>query len=167
MPKKISVSVKESISELEGLLKKVKSERARGRIKALLLLKKEKVSYQLELARKIGFTEKTVREWLKRYEREGLASCIKIRVGGNGKSTITDEARLIIAEKLNDAHTNITSYTELLEVLKEEYQFDIKYKTLYGFCRRHHQSKLKVARKSHYKKDEQALEAFKKTTPLS
>ena len=63
MPKKISINIIESEQELQLLLNKTNTDRVRGRLKALLLLKKGKVSYQNELARKIGFTEKTVREW--------------------------------------------------------------------------------------------------------
>ena len=64
IPKKIQISVTESEKELFLLLTKTTTERLRGRIKALLLLKQSKVYYQSQLATKLGFTEKTIREWL-------------------------------------------------------------------------------------------------------
>ena len=61
MPKKIQITIKESEKELRLLLSKTTTERVRGRVKALLLLKQNKVNYQNQIAVKVGFTEKTVR----------------------------------------------------------------------------------------------------------
>ena len=88
MPKKIQISVLESEKELRLLLAKKTTERVRGRVKALLLLKQGKVHYQSQLATKLGFTEKTIREWLKLYRSEGLSSLITVRVGGNRDSAL-------------------------------------------------------------------------------
>ena len=68
MPKKIHLSILESEQDLRLLLTKNTTDRVRGRIKALLLLKQGKVEYQSHLANKLGFTEKTIREWLKLYQ---------------------------------------------------------------------------------------------------
>jgi hypothetical protein len=43
----------------------------------------------------------------------------------------------------------------------------VKYKTLYSYVRLNFDTKIKVARKSHVKKDEQAVEDFKKTSVKS
>jgi len=53
----------------------------------------------------------------------------------------------------------ITSYVELKHILEEELGEEILYDALYSHCRRKYKSKLKVAIKSHYKKDQNA-EAF-------
>ncbi len=74
MPKKIQITVLESEQELRLLLIKTTTDRIRGRIKALLLLKQNKVDYQSQLASKLGSTEKTIRECLKLYESAGLSS---------------------------------------------------------------------------------------------
>ena len=68
IPKKISLPILESEKELQKLLKKSRTDRVRGRLKALLLIKKGKVSYQSELSAKLGFTEKKIREWLRLYK---------------------------------------------------------------------------------------------------
>jgi len=164
MPKKISVLVLESEKELQLLLNKSTTDRVRGRLKALLLLKKGTISYQSELAAKLGFNEKTIRDWLKHYEKEGLSNFLKIRVGGNRKSVLTQEIILFLEEQLNNPQTTITSYVELQQLICETFKEDINYKTLYNYCTRVFKSKLKVSRKSHYKKDDQAIEVFKKTT---
>ena len=164
MPTKITTTVLESDKELELLLNKNTTDRVRGRLKTLLLLKKGKASYKSELAIKLGFTEKTIREWLKLYETEGLSSLLKIRVGGNHASVLSSKAKIFLEEQLNNPQTTITSYVELQQLLYDTLGEQVNYKTLYGYCTRVFNSKLKVSRKSHYKKDEQAVEVFKKTT---
>lgn len=163
MPKKIQISVLESEKALRLLLSKSTTDRIRGRIKALLLIKQGKIHYQSQLASKLGFTEKTIREWLKRYQSEGLSSLMTVGVGGNRNSTIPKEALVFIEEQLNNPQTTITSYIELQQLIEDTFGEFVNYKTLHGYCNRVFKSKLKVSRKSHYKKDEQAIEAFKKT----
>jgi len=92
-----------------------------------LLLKKEKVSYQLEISRKLGFTEKTVREWFKIYNEGGINSLLEMTVGGNRESLISEEIKSIISEKLNDILTTITSNVELQVLLERENNFNVKY----------------------------------------
>lgn len=164
MPKKINISVKESEKELRLLLTKTTTDRVRGRIKALLLLKQNKVHYQSQLATKLGFTEKTIREWLKLYESEGLTSLLTVRVGGNRDSVLSKKVLQFIETQLNNPQTTITSYVELQQLIEDTLGETINYKTLNGYCNRVYKSKLKVSRKSHYKQDSQAIEAFKKTT---
>lgn len=164
MPKKISVQVLESIKELELQLNKVTTSRVRGRLKTLLLLKKGKACYHSELASKLSFTEKTIREWLKLYEKQGLSSLLQVKVGGNHPSVLSLAAKTFLEEQLNNAQTTITSYVELQQLLYDKVGEQVNYKTLYGYCTRVFKSKLKVSRKSHCNKDNQAIEAFKKTT---
>ena len=162
MPKKISLPILESEKELQKLLNKSRTDRVRGRLKALLLIKKGKVSYQSDLSAKLGFTEKTIREWLKSYKSQGLSSFIEIRVGGNRASVLSPEIIDFIKVHLNNEQTTITSYVELQQLIYDSFGEDINYQTLYGYCNRVFKSKLKVSRKSHYKKDDKAIEAFKK-----
>ena len=164
MPKKIHLSILESEHDLRLLLTRSTTDRVRGRIKALLLLKQGKVEYQSHLASKLGFTEKTIREWLKLYQSKGLSSLIKVRVGGNRVSTIPKKIIVFIEEQLNNPQTTITSYVELQQLIEDTFGESINYKTLHGYCNRVFKSKLKVSRKSHYKQDDRAIEAFKKTT---
>lgn len=164
MPKKIDITVVESEKELRLLLSKATSDRLRGRIKALLLLKKGEVVFQSHLASKLGFTEKTIREWLKLYASEGLSSLIKIRVGGNRDSIMSEQVLDFIEHQLKNVQTTITSYVELQQLIQDAFDEQVNYKTLHGYCRRVFKSKLKVSRKSHYKQDDLAIAAFKKTS---
>lgn len=55
MPKKITIQIQESEKELRLLLNKTTTDRLRGLLKALILIKSDKVDYQSELASKLGF----------------------------------------------------------------------------------------------------------------
>ena len=162
MPKKISITVSESLNQLRVLLLKAQSDRERGRLKVLILLKQGKAIYQNQLARKLGFTEKTIREWLKVYNEHGLSELITIKAGGNNTRVIFHQAINFIASQLTNAQTTITSYVELQGLIEAQLCEIIDYGTLYAHCRRKHKSKLKVSRKSHYKKDPKAEAVFKK-----
>ncbi len=58
----------------------------------------------------------------------------------------------------------MSSPKELLTWVEAEFNKTIKYNTLLKYTTRHFGSKVKVARKSHVKKDEEAVNAFKKTS---
>ena len=126
-------------------------------------MKQCKVVYQSQLAHKLGFTEKTVREWLKTYNERGLSDLITINVGGNNTRVISHNAIDFIATQLTNPQTSITSYVELQGLIEANLNENIEYGTLYAHCRRKYKSKLKVSRKSHYKKDPKAEAVFKKS----
>ena len=66
--------------------------------------------------------------------------------------------------KLNDPKNGIQGYTELLEWVKSDLLKDVKYITLLKYAQRKFGTKVKVARKSHVKKDDTLANNFKKTS---
>lgn len=162
MPKKISIEIVESVDFLEKSYAKTKEPLKRDRIKTLLFIKKGQSFYQGDIAKKLGRTEKTVRTWLQAYCQKGFSGLLEVHSGGNNTRTISEKMLTLIDKKLNDPNTTITSYIELKNILEEELLENIEYGALYSHCRRKYKSKLKVARKSHYKKDENAGAFFKK-----
>lgn len=162
MPKKITIEIEESVeflqrehSKAQGLLKK-------DRIKTLLYIKEGNYHYQSDIGKKLGRAEKTIRGWLQEYSKEGYSSLLEVKSGGNNTKTISEKAQSFIAEKVQDANTTITSYVELQLLIEEELKESVAYGALYSHCKRNYKSKLKVARKSHHKKEEKAEELFKK-----
>ncbi|MEW7276995.1 helix-turn-helix domain-containing protein [Aquimarina sp. 2201CG1-2-11] len=135
----------------------------KDRIKALIYIKEGKYAFQSDIAQKLGRTEKTVRGWLQKYSQVGFSGLTTIKSGGNNTKVLSDNAKIFIAEKLTDPTTTMTSYIELKLLIAEELEENVPYFALYAHCRRKHKSKLKVARKSHYKKDPKAEELFKKS----
>jgi transposase len=162
MPKQIKIEILESENTLKNLLRKTSTDMYKARIKTLLMIKTDKVKYLTIIANKLGFTEKTIRTWLNLYTNEGLVNYMKVNFKSNVEKKISKELSDSIFAELNNKETTITSYVELLAIIEEKYNIVLPYTTLYSHCRRKYKSVLKVARKSHYKKDDKAVEAFKK-----
>ena|SRR5664279_5559499 len=161
MPKKISISVKESVGFLNRSYSNTTSRLQQDRMKTLLYIATKKYHFQSDIAKKLGRTEKTVRDWFKVYSSEGFSALIKVNSGGNNTRTLSDKVITLIEEKVTDPKTTITSYVELQLLLKEETKEKVAYGALYSHCRRKFKTKLKVARKSHHKKDPNAEAFFK------
>jgi transposase len=165
MAKQIEIDIQESESELITLLHRHQGNLLQyQRVKALLLIKQGKVVYSYQLAKKLKRERKTIYNWLKLYQQSGIEAYLKIKSRGWRREQIPTTVKQGIGEKLCDPSSVITSYVELLDWVATHYNLLVNYKTLYSHCRTHHKSVLKVARKSHYKKDAMAVEAFKKTT---
>jgi len=164
MAKQIAIDIQESELDLTTLLKRQTKLLVYQRVKVLLLIKQGKVSYTYELAKKLKRERKTIYNWLKLYQQEGIHSYLKIKSRGSRKEQIPNQVKQALSEKLSNPSTNITSYVELLHWIEEHFNLVLNYQTLYSHCRTHHNSVLKMARKSHHKKDGKAIAAFKKTT---
>jgi transposase len=162
MPKKINLEISESVDFLQREHSKAKGFLKKDRIKTLLYIREGKYHFQSEISKKLGRSEKTIRGWLQQYLKEGYSSLMEVKSGGNNTKTISEKARIFIAEKVKDKSTTITSYIELQLLLEEELGEKVFYGALYSHCRRNYKTNLKVARKSHHKKDEKAEELFKK-----
>ncbi len=163
MAKQIDLEIKESKETLQSLLSKQKSISNRSRVKMLLLIQEKKVVYTKDLVSKLKYCRKSIYNWIELYRNGGLEQLLASTKGGNNTPVIQPHTKLALQEKLSDPSTTITSYVELLEWVHKNCQSNICYGTLYSYCRKHHQSVLKVPRKSHHKKEEQAIEALKKT----
>ena len=161
MPKKIEIIIKEDLEVLKKLYQSSTTELRRDRLKMLYYIKSKRYVFRSDIAKKLGRGANAVGLWVKKYEQEGLSSIIEIKSGGNNTKIISDKAINYIADKLTTSSTTITSYVELQLLIEEELGQIIPYGTLYAHCKRKHQSKLKVSRKSHHKKDPEAELLFK------
>ena len=163
MAKQIDLHIKESQGELKKLLPRQNSITNRSRIKMLLLIKRNQATYTKDLVPRLKHCRKSIYNWINLYRQGGLELLLSSNKRGNNTPLITPSTKVALAEKLSDASTPVTSYVELLDWVQTHHQSNINYAALYKHCRVHHNSVLKVSRKSHHKKDQQAVEAFKKT----
>ena len=163
MAKQIHIDINESESELRSLLNSQTKLLQHQRAKALLLIKQGKVIYTYQLAKKLKRERKTIYNWLKLYKQEGIDGYLNVKSRGSRREKIPEEVKQALSEQLSNPSTTITSYVELLNWVESHYGILLNYKTLYSHCRTYDHSVLKVARKSHHKKDDQAVEVFKKT----
>lgn len=158
------IEIQESAELLQTLYRKEKNHRIRARIKCLILILDKKFASQQQLAQHLGVDYATVKRWLKQYREEGLKSLIVLNSGGKRTGVITEEIHKSLEKKVNDSNEPFLGYWEAVLWIKKEHSLDVKYNTLRTYMIRHFQTKLKSPRKSHYKKDEQAIEAFLKTS---
>jgi len=161
-PKRIII--KESSTILRKELKNI-SMFLRPRLLMLIELKKnEEVGIsKRDLAQIVGVNHNSIQTWRKLYETGGLTNLLSHGKIGFKPSVINPEEHEGLKSILSDPANGIHGYTELNQWFNDTYNRTIPYTTLTGYCIRHFATKIKVARKSHVKKDEKATEAFKKT----
>lgn len=162
----LQITVKETIAELRHHQRSHGSLISKRMLMLIEIKKHEKTGIsKRELSVLTGINHNSIVKWRKIYIQSGIAPLLKHdRVGGFKKSVVSKEEHKKIAMKLNDPQNGIRGYTELLEWVNTELSKDMKYITLVKYAERHFGSKIKVARKSHVKKDEKAVAAFKKTS---
>mgnify|MGYP002641112795 CR=1 FL=1 len=167
MGKRAEISITESLSELNYKYKKCKDYRKRLRIMSLILTKEKKYKSREELSDFLGVSPKTLYSWTMVYKEFGIEKMLVISNGGKRREVVPSRIHKDLEAKLNNSTDPLLSYNEAVEWVKKEFNIELKYNTLRMYLIRNFGSKLKSPRKSHYKKDDQATKAFKKTTSLT
>lgn len=155
--------IKESVSQIKTMIRNSPPMISK-RLQALLVFKQhehEGISKR-EVAFEIGVNHNSVQAWRKAYIEGGIPLLISHSKKSNVVSVITKEQELIIKEQLENPNNGFVGFTEFLQWFNENQKTDIKYKTFYAFLVRKFNAKVKVARKSHIKKDPKAVDSFKK-----
>lgn len=159
------ITVKETLKELTALLKK-SSPLIAPRIKTIIEIKKAKESgiSRRALALIIGVDPNSIQAWRTSYVKGGINALITHNKKGFKPSVFTKQEHEAIDKKLSDPKNGLRGYVELLNWVEQEFDKPIKYNTLLKYCIKNFGSKVKVARKSHINKDEEAVNTFKKTS---
>lgn len=159
-----NIIVKESEFELKKLLRQQPIHK-KNRIQMLLILKKSQVSLsKIELATILKINHNTAQKWRKSYFDNGIHGLLFDGRVGFKPSIINSEIHQAIEEKLTSPKDAFTSYIDLINWIVENYiPNGINYHTVNKYVKRHFGAKLKVSRKSHIKKDPNAVDTFKKT----
>ena len=158
------LEIEESITTLEKAFKSSKNFKVRQRIQSLILLKQQRFKRQVDLAEFIGVGHSTLKSWIKQYREFGFESLTTLQSGGNYKGVISESLHKALEAKVNDSGNPLLGYWHAVDWVRDNFEQTIKYQTLRAYLIRHFKTKKKHPRKSHYKKDEQALEVFKKTS---
>lgn len=160
--------IKQSESELKKLMKNSVPMIAK-RIHALLIFKRNEsigISKRL-VGEEIGVNHNSIQTWRTLYIEGGIKMLMSHSKTGFKPSKITDEQELALKEQLNNPLNGMAGFIELLDWFNKNFKTDLNYKTFHGFVVRKYKAKIKAARKSHIKKDVEAVEAFKKTSNSS
>jgi len=159
------IHIKESFPQLRDMQSK-NGELIGKRIRVLIEIKKHENSgiSKRELSILTGVNHNSIVKWRNMYLQGGINSILTHGRKGSKPRILNSVQHNQLKEKLMDPTNEIRGYVELLNWIKEELNVEIKYTTLVEYSKRNFGSKIKVARKSHVKKDEKAVEAFKKTS---
>jgi len=162
------IKIKETLIELKLLLKK-SSPLIAPRIRMLIEVKKNEDTgiSKRDTAKIIGVNPNSVQKWRTLYISGGIELLKKHNKKGFKPSIYKKEEHKKIEEKLKDPGNGLRGYIELLDWVETEFKKQIKYNTLLKYSIKHFGSKIKTARKSHIKKNKEAVVAFKKTSVKS
>ncbi len=164
MSYKSRLVIKESLEELKSLLHSTTTPQTKLKIKSLIIFKEGKFKKQENISEHLCIGSSTLRLWYKNYRTQGLAAFLKVLAKGKPKSVISPSVHISLENKLNDSQKPLRGYWEAVEWVSDNHGINVNYQTLRAYMIRNFKSKLKVPRKSHYKSDEQAKEAFLKTS---
>lgn len=156
--------IKESSSELTSLRKKQTQYRIEKRIIWLLELQKCRFNTRESLAVYLGINIRTQERWILRYISGGINRLLIDKSKNISSRIITPEIHQGLSERVNSSDNPFLGYWEAVQWVKNKYDTDVTYHNLRVYLIKHFKTKLKVPRKSHYKKDDKATDAFLKTT---
>ncbi len=165
MPKYVDIEIKEGLQELKFLRNREKIHRKKTRLQSLILTKQKKFKRREDLATHLGIGIATLNRWTKVYKESGLTAMLEISSGGLRKHSTIEAIHNELEDKLNNSNDPLLGYWDAVLWVRDNFEIEVKYNTLRTYLIRNFKTKLKSPRKSHYKKNEQAIEAFKKTAP--
>jgi len=163
MARQRKFKIEEGLPELHNLLKKQTSLSGEKRVKCLIYIKEDKFPTRLQLAQYLGVHRRTIERWLAKYSEKGIHSMIKNQSKPKASQYITEEIHTGLASRVTSNSNPFLGYWDAQQWVKSEYGVDVNYHTLRYHLIKHFGTKPKSARKSHVKKDGQAIEAFLKT----
>lgn len=119
------------------------------------------------ISQNTGYCEDSVHRWRKMYIEGGLDLLLSHGRKCNKPTSFTATEHQRLSEKLHETENGLTGYKELQQWIETEIGKVVKYKTVYAYAIKNFGTKIKVARKSHVKKNNEAVEVFKKSSVIS
>ena len=163
MKNPIPFDINESLSELKTLRAKQPTLARQKRIDCLIHIKTSKFETRQELANYLGVHIRTQERWLTKYREQGLAFLLVDESKSRTSKIITPQMHGALEAKVSSSDSPFLGYWDAQQWVEDTFNVKIKYHWLRKYLITHFKTKLKSPRKSHYKKDEQAIEAFFKT----
>lgn len=158
------ITVKEALVDLKKLLKSARVHQA-SKLRMLIIIKQSEIDLtKNELADQVGVNHNTIQKWRNKYVAGGIKALLSDGRIGFKPSVISKEAHEQIRLKLNNPEGAFTSFKDLQQWVDTNFIKGINYNSLRHYVKKNFGAKLKVARKSHVKKDKEAGLAFKKTS---
>lgn len=167
MANALKIIVKETLPELKKMLKRSAPHQI-PKLRMLMIIKQSEFDLNKnELAEQVGVNHNSIQSWRTKYLSGGIKSLLSDGRIGFKPSVITKETHEQLRIKLNNPVGAFTSYVDLQHWVDSHFVKGINYNSLRHYVKKHFGAKLKVARKSHVKKDKEAGLIFKKTSVKS
>ena len=163
MAKRFYFKVTEGLEELKKLRKKQSSIHKERRILWLIWMKENSSTNREETATSNGISLRTQERWIKKYLSFGVVGLLTDAPNQKKSKIFTTEIHEALAKRVHSSDHPFLGYWDAVDWVGKEYGVDVKYHWLRAYLIKHFKTKLKSPRKSHYKKDEQAVNAFLKT----
>lgn len=156
------------VNQTEEELRKLKMKQPphlKKRVDMLLILIKSDVSLSKnQLAKALKINHNTAQSWRNLYSKDGIDGLLSYGKTGFKPSIINNDLHKAIEKRLNSPRDAFTSYVDLVQWITDNYiKEGVNYQTINSYVKRNFKAKLKVARKSHINKDQNAVDDFKKT----
>lgn len=155
--------IKESVADIKKLQRKSTAIISK-RLNALLVFKRYEATgiSKLMASKETGINPNSIQTWRSLYIKGGIEALMKHNNKGYKPSIINTEQEAELKKILHNPENGFVGYIELQEWFNETYKVEIEYNTFRNFIVRKFKSKIKVARKYHAKKDQVAVDTFKK-----
>lgn len=164
MEKKAYLEIKESVEELKKIVFKQTTLKGEKRIRALQYIKQKKFKTRQLVADSLGISVRTLERWLNKYKSGGIEELLYDKPKNKQSKIITPEIHAGLCKRVYDANNPFLGYKDAQQWVNETYGINVKYQRIREYLKQHFKTKLKSPRKSHYKKDVAAEEAFLKTS---
>ena len=145
--------IKETVDQLEALLKAEHDGNRQRRLELLWLLKTGEARSRVQAAERLFQHRHTISHWLTAYEQGGLDQLLEYGKKGpkGGQRQLTDAAYEALQQRLANGQGFI-SYGQIQQWLWDEWGQWVKYSTLHNLVRYELKAKLKRPRPRHQKK---------------
>jgi len=155
--------VKETEIELKKLISKQFKRKNKARLKSLLWIKTNKYATRKILSEKLGYHKRTMEKWLAKYNEGGIDNMLLPNYVNRKSRIITPQMHQGLSSRVHDSGNGFSSYVEAQKWVEQEYGVKMNYHWLREYMIKRFKTKIKRPRKSHVKKNEQAITAFLKT----
>ena len=164
MKKPYPLIIIESLKELKKIRSKQANLYLQKRVDCLIFIKTSRFGTRQEVANFLGINIRTQERWINKYKKGGLELLLSDESKIRESKIITPEIHLALETKVNSSDSPFLGYWEAQQWVENTFGVTVKYHWLRKYMVTHFKTKLKSPRKSHYKKDEQAIDNFFKTT---
>ena len=162
MASKIRITVIEELGELKRLFHK-HPVHLHSRIQMLYLIKSGVTESTKVLCKHLLIGSRAIQRLKNDYQSGGINKLLRYEKGKHkSNGIITPAISAVLKEQLSSPSSGFTSYIDLQQWLQENHLPTVTYRVVHHHATVKLNASLKVARKSHIKKDLAAVEDFKK-----